>query len=132
MRGLVFALSICLMELTPALCSFAVDRDDSWDNLSRVNRSRTYTFVDRDSGCVAGQIISLTAQSVTVQTTRWHRSASGKATEDRRVLTLERPRVLLVGESDRVGDALYSGRNSWSDLKRIHPDPGESVTIVTK
>jgi len=52
-------------------------------------------------------------------------------TEDRRVVTLEGPSVLLVSESDRVHDALYSGRSSWSDLKDIDPGSGESVTLVT-
>ena len=131
MRAVVFAVSICVMQLMPALGTCAADADDSWDNLGRVNRSRTYTFMDRDSLCVGGRIASFTDQSVTVQTTRWRRSAAGKMTVDQGVVTLERPKVMLVGEDARIGDALYSGRSSWSDLKDIHLEPGESVTIVT-
>ena len=132
MRALVFVLSIRVAQLMPAVCGCAVDRDDPWDNLRRVNQSRTYMFMDRDSACVAGRIVSFTDQSVTVQSTRWRRSASGKMTEDRRLLILERPRVLFVGERGLVQDAIYSGKSSWSDLKEIHPVAGESVTIVTR
>lgn len=106
MRAVVFAVSICVMNLMPALGTCAADADDSWENLGRINRSRTYMFMDRDSGCVAGRIVSFTHQFVTVQTTRWRRNAAGEMTVDRRVVTLERPRVLLVGE--RVGFATRS------------------------
>ena len=94
MRVLVVALSICVMQLMPVLGSCAADADDSWENLGRVNRSRTYMFMDRDSGCVAGRIVSFTDQFVTVQTTRRRRSAAGKMAVDQGVVTLERPKVM--------------------------------------
>src|SRR5208283_4974974 len=87
--------------LVIALPVFGGTKDDGWENLKHVTWQRSYTFVTRDSHCVTGEIISVTADSATLKLPK------GEVTK------LDRTDVLLVNS---LWGYIYSGRSSWADV----------------
>jgi hypothetical protein len=104
-------------------------QQDSWDNLNHVTHRRTYTFVDRGSNCVGGEIVTVTDRSVTLKRLDWLGGTRPKYV----TLTIERPNVLRIEDGGDVIDVVYSGRSSWSELQGFqHLGSVEAVLLITK
>jgi hypothetical protein len=109
------ALAVCL-----ALSSSTVGlaRDDPWENLRRVTRHRAYTFVDRESSCITGQILVVTYQSVTIKPVQANN------------ITMERRNVVRVTDWNGTNNVIYSAKSSWSDVEAIQAKA--SAKVLTK
>jgi hypothetical protein len=109
---------VIALILLNALQVAGATKSDGWDNLKHVTRHRTYTFLARDLHCVGGEIVSVTADSVTLKL------PEGEVTK------LERVDVLSV--SGYPSYIIYSGRSSWSDVLAHRFYPTEGTRIWTK
>jgi len=88
-----------------------------WDNLKAITRDRSYTVALRDGRCMRGHLVSFDAQQVVLD--------SGVAS---------RVEVLRVADDHTaaVHNLIFSGRNSWADVKASGPRGTEYLLIVTK
>jgi hypothetical protein len=112
--GLV--LTVYLAFSLPAL---GAAKDDSWENLRRVTWHRTYTFVDHESNCFAGQILTVADQSVTIKRPQ------------AKNITVERQNTLRVTDGRHINDVIYSAKSSWADVEGILPKTKEGVRVRT-
>jgi hypothetical protein len=110
-------LAVCLAFSLRAL---GAAKDDPWENLRRVTRHRAYTFVDHESNCVTGQILTVTNQSVTIERPQ------------AKNITVERQNTLRVTDGRQINDVIYSARSSWSDVEVISPKTKERVKVLTR
>jgi hypothetical protein len=94
--------------------------DSGWNNLKSVTRDRGYVVVLQDHTCTGGKIASVTDQGVVL---------GSDLNQITHLLKLED--VLRVGEGWVAGNAIYSARSSWSDVKETMPRWREYMTIVT-
>jgi hypothetical protein len=108
------SVTFILMMVFPGL---SATKDDGWENLSHVTWQRSYTFVARDLHCVTGEIVSVSADSLSVKLPK------GGVTK------LDRADILRVTSDSYY---IYSGRSSWSDVMGYKTYPGEGVRIQTK
>jgi hypothetical protein len=108
------------ISLVLSLRVLGATKADPWENLMRVTRHRAYTFVDRESNCVTGQILDVTERSVTIMI------PGAKST------TIERKNALRVIDGHHLFDVIYSGKSSWSDVEGLPPKTKEQVRVLTK
>src|SRR6266851_369231 len=95
--------------------------DDPWNDVAKLTRRASYTFVDRNRSCIDGKIKEVDDRAVTI--------VRGKAPE----VTMERAHLLRITSGGWAGGVIFSGRSSWSDVVRIvgprfHPD----IAVVMK
>jgi len=107
--------ALMLMNVLPVV---GATKDDGWENLKHVPWQRSYTFLARDLHCVTGEIVSVSADSVTLKLPK------GEVTK------MDRTDVLRV--SGRPSYIIYSGRSSWSDVVGRRPYSTEGARIRTK
>jgi hypothetical protein len=98
--------------------------DDSWNNLSRVNRESIYTFAIRGGECLRAGIKAVHANSVDVVP---YTQPGGPQASPR---TLGRDEILRVG--DGSGPVFISRQSSWEEVCRVRVWPGEHLHIILK
>ncbi len=67
-----------------------------------------------------GQVVTADPESVTIE-----RSGAG----DNGNVTLKRVEVARVFDGTGAGDMVFNGRNSWSDIAKVHPLKGERLRV---
>ena len=111
-------MTVCCLIL--AGTSSAGGKDDTWEAVRHVTRTRVYWLSTRDLKCYQGRIANVSDDSITLKLL------------DLTTATIERSEVLRFGESMDIRRTAFSGRSSWLDVTEIPTDTKEHTRILMK
>jgi hypothetical protein len=115
---LCLVMTVCCLAL--AGTSSASGKDDAWDALRHVTRTRVYWLLTRELKCYQGRIVNVSYDSITLKLL------------DLTAVTVKHREVLRFGEAMDVRRTAFSGRSSWLDVTEIPTNTKELTRILMK